>query len=102
MKAILEFEFPDDIPGDQNGSITIVLRVLEDDDYGTVNTRSEINWGTVVEYSITGNGRSLFGDEAPLWMIIAVLVVLLAAWYHFIWAVIKVYQIKKIGETENI
>jgi 5-hydroxyisourate hydrolase-like protein (transthyretin family) len=94
-----EFEFPDDIPGDQDGNITIVFRVLEDDDYGTVQARSIINWGTIVDYTSKDHLRSLFGDEAPLWMIIAVLVVLVAAWYHFIWAIIKVYKIKKLGEA---
>ena len=100
--GIAEFEFPDDIPGDQDGKLTLVFRVLEDDDYGTVQARHEINWGTIVDYSNAGNGRSLFGDEAPLWMIIAVLVVLVAAWYHFIWAIVKVYKIKKLGDTESV
>lgn len=99
--GLAEFEFPDDIPGDQDGKLTIVLRVLEDRAFGTVSTRSDINWGTIVDYSITGNGRSLFGDEAPLWMIIATLVVLSIAWFHFIWAIIKVYSIKKLANTDQ-
>jgi hypothetical protein len=95
--GLAEFEFPTDIPGDASGSLKFVLQVFEDNDFGTVTIKAEEKWGTIVDYSNTGVGRSLFGNEAPLWMIIGVVVVLVGAWFHFIWAIIKVWQIKKLG-----
>ena len=76
--------------------------MFEHDDFGTVHGQSEINWGTIVDYSIKGNGRSLFGDEAPLWMIIGVVIVLGGAWYHFFLAVSKVLKMRKLGQIEKI
>jgi hypothetical protein len=96
-KGLAEYEFPNDLPGDNEGSLKIIVRVFEDRNYGTVNKEENIKWGTIVDYSIAGNGRSLYGDEAPRWMIIAVFIVLGGAWFHFIWAILKVWKIKKLG-----
>lgn len=96
-RGTAEYEFPDDLPGDGEGNLKIIARVFEDRDYGTVNKEQNVKWGTIVDYSNADNGRSLYGDEAPRWMIIAVFIVLGGAWFHFIWAIIKVWQIKKLG-----
>ncbi|MEP1095581.1 MAG: hypothetical protein ABJG78_10750 [Cyclobacteriaceae bacterium] len=90
-------EFPNDIPGDSIGMITVVVMLEDHDDYGTVTKSSDISWGTPVDYSIVSNGRSLFGDSAPLWMIISVAVILSGAWFNFLLAVYKVYRIKKLA-----
>ncbi len=96
-KGIGTFEFPDDIPGDSTGNITVLIKVDDDDDYGTVIKTANTNWGTIVDYSVIADGRSLFGDEAPLWMIISVFAILAGAWYHFVLATYKVLKIKKIS-----
>ena len=59
-------EFPNDIPGDSSGVLTIVAKVDDHNDYGTIVKSESINWGTKVDYSTTTYERSLFGDEAPL------------------------------------
>lgn len=100
-EGIAEYEFPLDVPGDEVGSLDIVVSIIEDRNYGTMTRESEINWGTIVDYTSPGNGRSLFGDEAPLWMIIAIFIVLGGAWFHFIWAIMKVWSIKKLGESSD-
>jgi len=99
--GIASMEFPIDIPGDSIGMITVTVRLEEHDDYGTITKSGDINWGISVDYSTISNGRSLFGDEAPLWMIISVAVVLLGAWYHFLLAVLKVYRIKSLEQNST-
>lgn len=90
--------FPDDIPGDSIGTIYVIVKVDDHDDYGTITKSAKINWGTLVDYSYTLNGRSLFGDEAPLWMIISVFIILAGAWYHFILAIFKVIKINDLEQ----
>lgn len=91
-------EFPNDIPGDSIGKLIVMAKVNEDDDYGTITKSAEINWGRTVDYTHVNNVRSLFGDQAPLWMIISVAIILAGAWYHFILATIKVFKIKKLAQ----
>jgi len=91
------FEFPNDIPGDSTGTINIVVFVEDHDDYGTITKSATINWGTLVDYSDHLIGRSLFGDEAPLWMIISVFIILTGAWFNFIRAIIRIVKIRKVS-----
>lgn len=95
--GMAEMEFPNDIPGDSIGTITVVVRFEDHDDYGTMTKTMEVNWGTPVDYSDSSNQRSLFGDSAPWWMIISVAIILGGAWIHFLWAVFKVIKIRKLA-----
>jgi len=93
-------EFPNDIPGDSVGILNVVVKVIEDKKYGTITKAAQIDWGTIVDFSNAHADRSLFGDQAPLWMIIAVFVILAGAWYHFILAILKVNKIRTTDQDE--
>lgn len=97
-EGIGKMEFPNDIPGDSIGAINVIIKIDDDDNYGTITKSEKVNWGTTVDYSDLLIGRSLFGDEAPLWMIISVAVILIGAWYHFMLAIFKVFRIKKMAQ----
>lgn len=91
-------EFPNDIPGDAEGNITIVAKVDESDDFGTVERTASQKWGTAVSYELSALPRQLFSDEAPLWMIASVCIILLGAWYHFFLSISKLIKLKKAGD----
>jgi len=91
-------EFPDDIPGDSTGMITMVATIDEHDYFGTVTKSQSVNWGNPVSYELKRLPRQLFSDEAPLWMIIGVFIALVGAWYHFFLSVFKLFKLKKAGE----
>jgi len=99
-EGIAILEFPDDIPGDSAGMITVVARIDEHDNYGTVTKLGSVKWGLPVAYELKRLPRQLFTDEAPLWMIIAVFIVLVGAWYHFFLSVFKLRKIKTLAEEE--
>ncbi len=94
--GFVSLEFPYDVPGDADGMISVVVRLEDHDDYGTVTKIAEVDWGVPVDHSLLSNGRSLFGDSAPIWMIVAVAIILTGAWFHFLWAVFMVFRIKKL------
>ena len=93
------FEFPNDIPGDSIGTITVIAKINDHADYGTVTQAKKVQWGKKVDYTLNNNSRSLFGEEAPLWMIISVFVVLFGAWFNFMLAVYKVFKMKKLSSN---
>jgi hypothetical protein len=95
--ASLEIEAP--IPGDSAGMLEFVARIDDSDDYGTVTAKSHVDWGVKVDYTTDGFARQLWTDEAPLWMVIAVFVILIGAWYHFILSILKLRKIRMIGES---
>jgi hypothetical protein len=93
-EAVLEF--PNDIPGDSTGMITVQARIEDDEMYGTVEKAADVQWGTPVSYVVEPLPRQLYSDEAPLWMVIAVFVILIGAWYHFF---LSVYKLKKMRDS---
>lgn len=93
-EAVLEF--PNDLPGDSTGMVTVQARIEDDEMYGTVEKTAEVQWGIPVSYKVEPLPRQLFSDEAPLWMVIAVFVILIGAWYHFF---LSVYKLKKMRDS---
>ncbi len=92
--GMASFNFPDDIPGDSEGNIILTVKLQDNDEFGTVTATSEVDWGVPVNINTTASERSLYGDSAPLWMIIAVGVILGGAWIHFLWAAVSVWRLK--------
>jgi hypothetical protein len=96
-EGIYSIEFPDDIPGDSIGNLTIVARIEDNDFYGSVQKKAEVPWGTPVLYDIDPPRRKLWTDEAPLWMILSVFIILTGAWFHFFLSIYKLSKIKKVA-----
>jgi hypothetical protein len=96
--GIYSIEFPDDIPGDSTGNFTVVARIEDNDFYGSVEKRASVSWGTPVAYDLEPPRRQLWTDEAPLWMIVSVFVILVGAWFHFFLSIYKLWQLKKVAK----
>lgn len=93
--GLVEAEFPDDLPGDANGDLWIIARIIEHDEYGTVEVRKQLNWGIPVSHATGEKPRALW-SRAPLWIIIAVTMAFTAAWYHYFLSVSKLFKIRKL------
>ncbi len=92
----LEYEL---IPGDSLGNIVLIARIDDHDEYGNVEKRQIINWGTPVSYAIIDTPHEIWTNVAPLWMTITVLIFVLGVWYHLILIFIRMWKIKKIGKN---
>ena len=90
-----ELELPTNLPGDASGNLSFVAHVDEHDLYGTVVSTASKDWGIPVSYEVKPLPRQLFTDEAPIWMIASVFIILLGAWYHFFLSISKLIKLKK-------
>jgi hypothetical protein len=93
--GLITTEFPDDLPGDGNGDLWVIARIVEHDEYGTVEARKLLNWGIPVSQATGAKPRALW-SRAPLWIIIAVTLAFTAAWYHYFLSVSKLFKIRKL------
>jgi hypothetical protein len=89
-------EIPDNLPGDAEGELTFVARIEDHDEFGTVMKKASQQWGIPVSYEVKPLPRQLFTDEAPLWMIASVCIILIGAWYHFFLSISKLIKLKKV------
>ncbi len=91
--GIVRVEFPIDMPGDTLGVLTIVAKIEEDDVYGTVESRGEINWGIPVPL-VKEKQRGLGDTDAPLWMVYTLITLLSAVWFHYLYVIFMIIKIK--------
>jgi hypothetical protein len=90
-------EFPSNMPGDKNGKVTIVVRMPDNETFGTVEESKDINWGKRLVYEAKPI-RGLGDTDAPLWMVYALLVLLSGVWLHVVYIIILVIRINIIGK----
>lgn len=90
--------FPVTLPGDSLGNITIIARIEESDDFGSVEVQAVQNWATPRAPLVAEKRRGLGDTDAPLWMVYTLIVLMSAVWFHYMYIIFVVYQIKKDGK----
>lgn len=86
-------EFPSDLPGDKDGSLTIIARLEENPTFGNVEKSKTISWGLHTDYSVPTTHRALWTKTAPKWMIYTLSVLLAGVWGHYLFALISLIRI---------
>lgn len=89
-------KFPDDIPGDSIGNLTVIGRFNDHYFFGNVERREEVMWGTEAQIAAPAY-RSLWSTLAPKWMIISLAVMLMGVWGHYTYVIINLFRIRKEG-----
>ena len=91
--------FPDDLPGDEDGNLKILLKIVEDDDYGTVEVADIKQWGVPTNINDLTLRRSLWasGANAPIPLLIFVISLIVAVWGIIFYIVFKIFHIRKLG-----
>jgi len=92
----------DSIPGDAKGNITLVAKVLDNDQYGNLSIEKTVPWGAKFAMLNTFDNRTLFAtrDKAPLWLQVIAYSIMFTVWGILIYLVFNVFKIKKIGEDK--
>lgn len=96
-----EFEFPTDLPGGPKGELTIVSRIEEHEDFGTIEIREAVTWGIPVALNTSKQPRALFSRDAPIWMLITFIILMLGVWCHYFLIIFKLFQIRNKGNTSE-
>lgn len=86
-------EFPIEMPGDTAGVLTIIVKIEENDDYGNLEDRGEINWGKPIPPDVVKH-RGLGDTDAPLWMVYTLIILLSAVWFHYLYVIFLIVKIK--------
>lgn len=95
-----EIEFPSDIPGGLNGELTIIARLEEHEEFGTLEALTQTNWGIAHAELDKKMGRTLWSPDAPLWMVITFSILMTAVWVHYYLIVYYLFRIKKLGKEQ--
>ncbi len=91
--------FPDDIPGDEKGKVSILAKV-EDSEFNAVESSSDAYWGIPKAKSNWENERALWKTNkyVPYWVIVSFLLVTIGIWIGIVYVLLLIRNIKKIGD----
>jgi hypothetical protein len=97
--GVVEVKFPSDLPADEEGNVTIVVKIMEADMYNDLTLEMTKNWGVpVVLDDPKVEQRSLWAAaaNAPISLVLIVSAMILAIWYIICYIIFNLYLISRI------
>jgi len=97
----IEITFPNDIPGNKDGNLTVIVKLDEDDNYGTVQFEKVVKWGVpLLNPENPYDHRSLIGssNNAPWFMVVVISSILIGIWGYLCYIVYGLFRINKSGK----
>jgi len=93
----------DSIPGGATGNITLVAKIVDNDQYGNLVIEKTVPWGVKFIPVNTFNKRTLFAtrNKAPIWLLFVAYSIAISVWGILIFLVFSVFRIKKLGEEAH-
>ncbi len=97
--VVAEFK-KDKIPGDENGNITLIAKVEENENFGNLSTEKIVNWGITTQVDSTFfEKRTLWSTrfKTPYWLLTLAYSIAIGIWATLIYLVYLVVKIVKLG-----
>ena len=98
--------FPKELPGDCNGTVVVIAKVEDDENYGSFEAENSVKWGSIIsmeEQEEEWNKRSLSatGDRAPVYLLSAAGVIVIIVWGTLFYVIYSLVRIKKAGKIKK-
>ena len=90
----------DSIPGDAKGNITLVAKIVDNDQYGNLLIEKTVPWGAKFVPVSTFNNRTLFAtrNKAPVWLLFIAYSVAITVWGILVMLIFNLFKIRKLGQ----
>lgn len=86
--------YPNSIPGDTAGAITVIARIENNEQFGNVESKAATSWGTVLVPENLSYPRALWEPNAPLPLIIIILTTFGGVWCAYFFIFFRLIKIK--------
>jgi hypothetical protein len=88
----------------ENGIITLVVNVEDNDKYGNLVFEEKLPWGTTIQQANDWDKRTLWSTRSrtPVWLLFMAYSIMAAVWGVLIYLVIQIIKIRKIGRSVNL
>ena len=97
----IALSFPGDLPGDADGNLQILIKIVENDDYGTVEVADIKEWGIPTITNDLTLKRSLWASSAnaPVSLLIFINSLIAAVWGIIFYILFKIFHIRRLGKV---
>ncbi len=88
--------FPTDLPGDSLGNYQMIVKLVDQDTYGDIQVKQELDWGKTFIYDSPLNYRAMWGNRAnaPIWLLLSYFGIVIAVWLTIVWVVLQMFKLK--------
>lgn len=96
-------EFPKDLPGDQEGNVTIIVKIMDSDFYNDQTIETVKNWGVPTELNPTTDKRTLWaaGANAPIPLVLIISSLIVSIWFIILYIIHILVRISKIKSIKT-
>jgi hypothetical protein len=102
--GLVEVEFPNDLPGDTEGNVVIVVKIIESDLYNDLTLEIVKNWGIpTTQLDQSEEKRSLWAAaaNAPITLVLATTGMILVVWFIIGYIIFKLIIISRIKPIKS-
>ena len=102
--GVVEVKFPSDLPADEEGNVTIVVKIMEADMYNDLTLEMTKNWGVPVileDPKVEQRSLRAAAANAPISLVLTVSAMILAIWYIICYIIFNLYLISRIKKLNK-
>lgn len=94
-------DFPNDLPGDASGNVTVLARVEDDDNLGNVATSGTVKWGVPLVTAPNVPQRALWSsaNNAPWPLVFFISGMVALVWGIIVYILYQLVVIKRLGKA---
>lgn len=102
--GMVTITFPNDLPGDHDGNVIILTKIIESDLYNDLSIETTKTWGIptpIVDQSEEKRSLWAASANAPIPLIIIVSSLIVSIWFIICYIIYKLYKISKIRTSHS-
>ena len=88
-------DIPAKLPGDENGNLTLIARIDENDTYGNLEATVQTNWGVAHSAEKAKMERALWSKHPPIWMLVTFIILITTVWGHYFVIIFELFRLRK-------
>jgi hypothetical protein len=93
----------DSLPGDVKGNLTLIAKVEDNDQLGSLSIEKTVPWGVYVKPMTNFGQRALWAarGKAPIWLMFMAYSIVLAVWGVIFYLIFRIIKISRLGKEEE-
>jgi len=93
----------DSLPGDVKGNLTLIAKVEDNDQIGSLSIEKIVPWGIYVQPVTNFGQRALWAarGKAPIWLMFMAYSIIVAVWGVIFYLILRIIKISRLGKKEE-
>ena len=93
----------DSLPGDVKGNLTLVAKVEDNDQLGSLSVEKAVPWGVYVKPITNFGQRALWAarGKSPVWLMLMAYSIVISVWGVIFYLILRIIKISRLGREEE-